>query len=713
MDSERNLDDVKEFLIESNTYLDASEPLLAVLQVDTAGEGKDISGPVASIFRAFHSIKGVAGFLSFSNVQELTHKAEETLDRVRTGNRIFDRELGTALLEACDLLRKYFTAIATHGTDQYFESEKSNIVSRLNQFCEPAMGQAKVAALAAVTSIAGVSEDSWLFDWLLNEELMQKFTLGSKAYVDKVEQSIISILDSPTQFDIFIDASKAIERLKLNAIALGFKPAAELCAALSACLAKFRPTGSSFDPNEISIYFNACNHLKILLERTQPETLSLNQAKILIQELSALACPSTPLLELVSQQLEGQKGQAVLPTTKAPATLAPKNDIRVSLERLDKMIDLIEELGVVSTGVFSNAEISEDGSGIRKTAVKLREITEELQEITVSIRMVPLSTVFRKMIRLVGDVSTKLGKKVRLEIVGEETELDKDAVEALHDPLVHILRNCIDHGLEMPQERIAAGKPEVGVIKLQAWHSGGEALISISDDGRGISLEKVLAKAVSQGLVTSNASLSDSEILAFLFHPGFSLAKTVTEFSGRGVGMDVVKKNIDGLKGKVDLESKIGSGSSFLIRLPMANALTESMLVRVGSVKYVLRVASIRETFQPTLASVTKLPNGDELVALRGHLYPVIRLYQRHGIMDSETELDKGLIMIVENRGKQIGLFVDEVLGKIQAVIKPPPNLLKASMTLAGCSIIGTESDAVALALDINALEEIFSPVAA
>jgi two-component system, chemotaxis family, sensor kinase CheA len=216
----------------------------------------------------------------------------------------------------------------------------------------------------------------------------------------------------------------------------------------------------------------------------------------------------------------------------------------------------------------------------------------------------------------------------------------------------------------------------------------------------------VLAKAIAKGLTTPSVVLTDTEVLGFLFHPGFSMAKEVTEFSGRGVGMDVVKKNIESLKGRIDLESKFGFGTSFLIRLPMANALTESMLVRVGTVKYVLRVASLRETFRPEPSSIVRLPNGDEMVQLRGRLYPVIRLHQVHSISNSETQLHRGLIMIVENRGRESGLFVDEVIGKIQAVIKPPPNLLKGSKTLAGCSIIGTESDDVALALDINALDE-------
>lgn len=704
----RDPGDVKEFLAEALAYLDSSEPILAILQTESGDASKDVSTQIATIFRAFHSIKGVAGFLSFANIQELTHKAEGALDRVRTGKIIFDRNLGSTLLESCDLLRKFLQNISSHSDDLCFESEKNTMVTRLKTFSD--VGTAPSISASSQSPITS-SADALLYPWLIDETLLNKFSKGAIEELNGIEKNLIELLDHPNKLDLFKNSATIIEKLRINASALGFMHCLDICTTLSQSMSKTRHEGANFNPSEISIYFNACNVLKSLLESTTGSAVLIEQSKVSIKEIESL----NALIDQTNSDLT-QKNSNVnspapssIPTAAAPTpnnTSSTKNEIRVSLERLDKMVDLIEELGVVSTGVYSVAEILDEDIGLRQTASKLRKITEELQEITVSIRMVPLSTVFRKMIRLVGDVSSKLGKKVRLEIVGEQTELDKDAVESLQDPLVHILRNCVDHGLEMPEDRLAAGKSETGVVKLQAWHSGGEAWISISDDGKGISCEKVFAKAVAQGLVASNASLTETEILAFIFHPGFSLAKEVTEFSGRGVGMDVVKKNIQSLKGRVDIESKLGSGSTFIIRLPMANALTESMLVRVGSVKYVIRVASIQETFQPSKSAITSLPNGDELVSLRGRLYPIIRLYQKHNIPDSETELDRGLIIIVENRGKQTGIFVDEVLGKIQAVIKPPPSILKSAKSLAGCSIIGTESDAIALALDINAIDQ-------
>ena len=692
---QRDPEDVKEFLAESSAYLDAIEPELAALRADAGAADRDISAQVAKLFRAFHSIKGVAGFLSFSNIQDLTHKAESALDRVRSGKLAFDVALGGALLEACDLLRKYLSGIASRGDDAGHETEKSALAERLKEFTEP---KAAAAIQAAATSTPG----GWLFPWLKDTGLEVRFAEGAAAEVERAEQMLVALLDAPAKIHYLAEAGAVFESLRLHAQAFGWDTAAGLASSLAVSLSRPRPAGSVFDPTELSVYFGACNPLRSLLAGGSPAAEAALQSALVRTEVEKLS--ATPAV--------GAPAAAAKPSVPAAGAPAPgegaagaKNEIRVSLERLDKMVALIEELGVVSTGVVAAADLSEDGSGLRKSAMKLGKITEELQEITVSIRMVPLSGLFRKMIRLVGDVSSKLGKKARLEIVGEQTELDKDAVEALQDPLVHIVRNCLDHGLETPEQRAAAGKPEAGVVRLQAWHSAGEAWISISDDGKGIDRDKVLAKAVAQGLVSAQTDLGEKEILALVFEPGFSTAKEVTEFSGRGVGMDVVKRNVEGLKGRVEVESKPGKGSTFLIRLPMANALTESMLVRVGLIKYVIRVGAIRETFRPSLSAVTRLPDGSELVKLRGRLYPFLRLHNLHAVAEGETCLENGLIIIVENRGREIGIFVDEVIGKIQAVIKPPPPLVKQSTTVAGCSIIGTESDAVALALDINALD--------
>lgn len=701
---DRDPGDVREFLAEARIYLEKTEPLLAALRA--GGEESRGADDIAAVFRAFHSIKGVAGFLSFAVVQEVTHKAEEALDRVRTGKRALDSELGSTLLEACDFLRACLDSIEASGTDAIRPQDQATLVARLKAFSEQTPTQA-----AAPSDAKAGGPEGWLYPWLLEDGFRDRFLGRSGAEVEAVEATLIGILDAPTRLSLLGDAADQIDRIRLHAAAFGLPAAADLCLRLSQGLRRPRAPGSSFDPAEMSALFAVCNALKPVLASGSPAQADLESARVAGRNLETLyALPPAPARPASADPAPASAASgATAPGAGQgkPAANAEggKGEIRVGLDKLDRMVELVEELGVVSAGVvYEVEELGEDHS-LSQAAAKMRQITEELQEINVSIRMVPISTVFRKMIRLVGDVSAKLGKKARLELVGEETELDRDAAEALQDPLVHMIRNCVDHGLEMPEDRVAAGKPETGIIRLQAWHSGGEACISVSDDGRGIDRARLVAKAVEKGLAPPDMSPDAAEALDLIFHPGFSLAKQVTEFSGRGVGMDVVKRNIEGLKGRVDIESKLGEGSAFRIRIPLTNALTESMLVRVGGAKYVLRVASIRETFRPGADSVVTLPDGNELVRLRGNLYPVVRLHRVHRVRDAVAELDKGLIVLVENRGHQVGLFVDEVLGKIQAVIKPPPGLLKAAASLAGCSIIGTGSDAVALALDVNALE--------
>lgn len=706
---QRDPDDVKEFLAESSAYLDEVEPALAMIREGSAGSSGESSEKVASMFRAFHSIKGVAGFLSFLNVQEVTHRAEEVLDKVRSGKIPLEAGLASMVLEACDYLRGLLSAIAGTGEDKGSEADKVSLLARLGAISGNE-GPAEIAPGPA-GAIAGDRGSPLLFDELLEEGLAGKFSAAAVRWVESVEMVLFELLDAPTRLDALHRAAEQVRRLQWNALAFGRGNMAELAGLLETSLRRPRPGATVFDPDDLSLQCKCCGLLKEMALSTEADHLTEERLRALAADLGARSGDkiegdaSAPKPAVVRSPAAGPEKPR--DPSAAPGEGGKKGEIRVSLEKLDKMVELIEELGVISSSVSHSADTEQSFSeDLQKSAGKLKQVTGELQEVAMTVRLLPLSTIFRKMIRLVGDVSGKLGKKARLEIIGEETEVDKDVVEALQDPLVHILRNSLDHGLESPGDRLSAGKPESGLIRLQAWHSGGEVCISISDDGRGISAEKILAKAVSQGLVDASApQLPQADILAFIFHPGFSLAKEVTEFSGRGVGMDVVKKNVERLKGRIELETTPGKGSTFLIRLPMANALTESMLVRVGVQRYVIRVSSIRETFRPARESITRLPDGSELVGLRSRLYPVVRLHNLHGVPDSRKSLSEGLIVLVENRGRQIGLFVDEALGKVQGVIKTPPTMLKPSQTLAGYSIIGTKSDDVAWALDIDTLD--------
>lgn len=383
----------------------------------------------------------------------------------------------------------------------------------------------------------------------------------------------------------------------------------------------------------------------------------------------------------------------------------PAGNIRVDLEKLDSLMDLVGELILAETMVTHNPDLEgyhfED---FQKASLQLNRITRAIQDIAMSVRMVPISGTFRKMLRLVRDLSQKQQKQVELILVGEETEIDKTVVEAIADPLVHIVRNSIDHGIETEEVRIAAGKPACGRIRLEAKQEGGEIWITIADDGKGLDRDAILAKAEAKGLVdSSRGEPTDSDIYQFIFAAGFSTAAKVTDVSGRGVGMDVVRRNIDKLGGRVDVDSTQGQGSEITIRLPLTLAIVEGMLVRVGTSVYTIPLLAIRESISADPNDVTRLADRQEMVNVRGRLLPILRIEELHEIPDAERDLEKGILVVVEEHGSSFAIFVDELIGQRQTVIKALPTYLGKLRGVSGCSILSDGN--ISLILDVKALQ--------
>lgn len=378
--------------------------------------------------------------------------------------------------------------------------------------------------------------------------------------------------------------------------------------------------------------------------------------------------------------------------------------IRVDIEKLDKLLDLVGEL-VISESMVAN---NQDLRGLQldrfeKDVLHLGKITRDIQEVAMSMRMIPLSGTFSKMVRLVRDLSHKINKKVSLEIIGEETEVDKTIIEQISDPLVHLIRNAVDHGIEDPQERIAMGKPETGRVTLEAKHSAGEVWITIEDDGKGLDREKILQKGIEKGFLSGEErDLKDEDVWRLIFEPGFSTADKVSSISGRGVGMDVVKRNIEKLRGRVDIRSVKGAGTVFAIRIPLTLAIIEGMVVNVGDNRYTIPISSIKESLQPTAEQITRMPDNQEVVSIRGELMPVIRLHELYHIQSERPSLTDGILVVVENGDKKCCLFVDEVVGQQQIVIKGLSSYLGQVKSVAGCAILG-DGD-VSLILDIDDL---------
>jgi len=383
-------------------------------------------------------------------------------------------------------------------------------------------------------------------------------------------------------------------------------------------------------------------------------------------------------------------------------------DIRVSLDKVDNLVDLVGELALAKMMVVQNPDLQkiDNLENFDRAVHQLNRIVSDLQYTSMSLRMVPIAATFKKMVRLVHDLSYKFNKKVKLETIGEETEIDKTVVDLIADPLVHLVRNAIDHGIEPVEERNAIGKPKTGKLIIEAKHEAGEVWIVIKDDGRGLDREKILEKAISSGLInTDGSNLTDEQVYKLIFEPGFSTAKNVTEISGRGVGMDVVRKNLEKIKGIVDIDSTKGRGTTFTLRIPLTLALMDGMLIQVGDSKFIIPLESIKESFRPKKEEITVTMDGQEIVKLRNELIPVIRLHELYDIEPLNYELEKSLLVTLEHERGKYCLAVDELLGQQQAVIKGLSEYIGNVEGVSGCTILGNGQ--VSLILDAGTIYEL------
>jgi two-component system chemotaxis sensor kinase CheA len=414
----------------------------------------------------------------------------------------------------------------------------------------------------------------------------------------------------------------------------------------------------------------------------------------------------------VEQALQKQRQQESASQSKKTDTAS----IRVDTDKIDKLINLVGELVITQSmlsDLGSRFEMSQISVLLERMA-QLERNTREIQERVMSIRMLPIGTAFSRFPRLVRDLSAKAGKKIQLVLSGEETELDKTVIESIGDPLTHLVRNSADHGLEPPEERLDNNKPELGTIRLNAFHEGGNICITVEDDGRGLNRDKILAKAVKQGLISENDKLTDDQIWPLIFKPGFSTAEKVTDVSGRGVGMDVVKRNIEALSGTVSIKTALGKGTTFTLKLPLTLAIIEGMTVRVGKETYIVPLLSILESIQPKAGAIKTVVGKGELINVRSTYLPMMRLYEVFALQPEYTDPTKSILLILETEGERVAVMVDEILGQQQVVIKSMEQNFRKVDGVAGATILGDGT--VGFILDVRGLIEIArrgAPVAA
>lgn len=391
----------------------------------------------------------------------------------------------------------------------------------------------------------------------------------------------------------------------------------------------------------------------------------------------------------------------------APAQAAKSSSatVRVNTEKLDSLMDVVGELVIVQSQLVEAARLTAgDTASLQRNVAQLTRISKELQHTAMSLRMIPIKQTFQKMERLVRDLACDFGKKVNFGTDGEDTELDRTVVEEIGDPLVHMVRNALDHGLEPTADRVARGKPEAGTVRLRAYHQGGSIVIELTDDGRGIDPDRIMRKAVEKGMVPAGTALSREEIFALIFAPGFSTAEKVTAVSGRGVGMDVVKRNIEKLRGKIEIASEVGQGSTFKIKLPLTMAIIDGLVVRVGTEKFILPATSVQMALRPDRAHISTVQGRGEVLELRGRLLPLHRLHQRFGIPGDVQHPWDGIVVIVEVAGKASALLVDEMISKQEVVIKNLGAYMQGLPGVAGGAILGDGS--IALILDPGSLRQ-------
>ena len=724
-DSQEDLELLESFVTESVDFLDEVEPNFIQLAEDAA-EGMVDYEIINTIFRMVHSMKGSAGFINLNVMVGIAHEAETLLDIFRKKEAPFLPEHTDLLIETCDILRGLCNLISETGSDTGMEAEVEAMTAKIIEAIACARNGGTPVAKTEVATQEDTKGKEFSAIEDLDDDKRVDFFNDFMAEIKNILSGIKNIsakADSlkPEDNDV-IDLHILINNSVGRCIELSWEDGEELLRAANDLIKAMREGTLSSSSSAYEAMYNAIEMMQSACETIIDGGDDDIMGSDIVADL---------LLSYLSDELREKSGQTIYQLQRKdevviselkPVAVKPtvaeqkpdvaklkviknvRRDIRVDLDKLDNLINLVGELTIAEAMVVRNRDIEDmDLPNFEKSAHLMHRVITELQDIAMSVRMVPVAATFKKMRRLVHDLSGKLDKNIKLEILGEETEIDKGILDQIADPLVHMIRNAADHGLETNQERLDAGKTEPATIWLKAIQKAGDIYIEVCDNGRGLNKEIIIAKAIKNGLITDAQNLEEQDIYQLLFEPGFSTAAVVSDVSGRGVGMDVVKKNIEKVKGKIFVESELGSGTKFILRIPLSLATIDGMLVRVGDSRYTIPITSIREFFRPVISSITTKPNGQELVMVRDNLYPVVRLHKLHGVKPDSVQPSDGILIMMDMGSKQVCVLVDEILYQIQTVIKPLPSSIGDVHGVSGCTILGNGE--VALILDIESLE--------
>ena len=730
---------VHDFVTESREMLDDIEPQILALEKHASQSGDIDDEILNTIFRLFHSLKGMASFHDLQTVMQVTHEAETLLDIFRKRQMPMEGEHVELLCRTSDFVRDLLDVIEQRLSDNGYEDAAGKIIgeiqtkindgrNRETTVIEPVVAKpegTEPVAAEPVSEIAQSPENEPILDFAeefkltITPEMIKRFTDEAMDTLEEAETTLLQMELRPNDKELIEQVFRNFHSFKGNAGFFGYADFEKLSHKAENLLDSVRDGRSSASPAIISVLLSVVDVLRIgvhslekgelisipnlaqlLRAMDEVETGSVEQATPTAsseedQETDKAASkPSQPKNGDSAEKDEGQDapaggGRSGGADKKSAA--ASQMALRVDVEKLDQLLDLVGEM-VISVSMVSNSPdlVGLNLDRFEKSIMHLTKITRDIQDVSMSMRMIPLSGVFRKMVRLVRDVSMKENKKVDLEIIGEETEVDKTIIEQISDPLVHLIRNAVDHGVEAPAQRLAAGKPETGRVTLEAKHSAGEVWILIKDDGNGINRDKLLKKAIERGIANEDAyGWKDEDVYKLVFEPGLSTAAQVSSISGRGVGMDVVKRNIEKLRGRIDIRSTPGAGTIFILRIPLTLAIIDGMIVQVGDIKYAIPITSINESLRPAENQITVTPEGLELLNVRHQLLPVIRLHEVYKVKHARTRLTEGILIVVEHDLKKYCLFVDEMVGQHQIVIKGLPEYFGRIRGVSGFAILG------------------------
>ncbi|TKJ84086.1 chemotaxis protein CheA [Erwinia persicina] len=647
------------------TFFDEADELLADMEQHLLGldPQEPDSEQLNAIFRAAHSIKGGAGTFGFTVLQETTHILENILDGARRGEMQLSTDIINLFLETKDIMQEQLDAYKTASEPD--AATFAYICQALRQLALEAKGEAPVSDISAAPAGGATSVSS--------SGLRIKLTALKANEADLMLEELgnLGTVSDAVKGANFLEATLDSSVGKDDIVAV-------LC----------------FVIDESQIHFPQADVVDIATAMTDAPAVEAEA------EMEAVAEPELAAVSDVVQLKREPAKKAANPK------VSESTSIRVAVEKVDQLINLVGELVITQSMLAQRSgELDPVNHGdLLNSMGQLERNARDLQESVMSIRMMPMEYVFSRFPRLVRDLASKLGKEVELTLMGSSTELDKSLIERIIDPLTHLVRNSLDHGIETPEKRQAAGKHAVGNLTLSAEHQGGNICIEVTDDGAGLNRERILAKALSSGLPVSE-SMSDEEVGMLIFAPGFSTAEQVTDVSGRGVGMDVVKRNIQEMGGHVEIASKQGKGTTIRILLPLTLAILDGMSVRVANEVFILPLNAVMESLQPLADDLKALAGGERVLEVRGEYLPLVELWNVFEVQGAKTEATQGIVVILQSAGKRYALLVDQLIGQHQVVVKNLESNYRKVLGISAATILGDGS--VALIVDVSALQSL------